>query len=1557
MENETLYKAVKDTLDNYLQQRLQRNSENKWHCREYDLSTLSANDASRCADLLSEFLDLSVNTQIILSSSSLDNLVDNLVDYAPELSSRTYVPSTQGQKGLWLLDQVLIQPECYNVPLLVEIGSYLDHHLLEKAVTKFVEITPVLRTRFAFNQNQLYQVIEQPGNIQIVHKTLTEVIHPETVIQQMASKQYDLAKGQLFDICLITDESKQCWLICCFHHIIVDAPSVRIIVKNILKYYCHLLESELFENKLPENSYQTKPIRDRECHYLKIGADYLEFTQWQQELLARPETSIMKNYWKEVLTPYPPMIDLPTDYPRKESKGTKAGYLNLQLSHDDVLKISQQALNLSMTPFMYMAMCWQILLYNLSGQKDITIGIPFTLRDNSDFEETVGYLVNTLPFRSYLDADMTVNQFATSVSKRFIQAHLNKQLPFADMVADTGQNFGLANPVFQTLLVMIDTTNDALRDFPFPVKLSEQYIQAAKYDLTLFIKTETSNQLVMEFNAELFEGNTIQYWLKLYRQITLSIGEWEEKTLGEIEILTQDEQFYIANRSSTPLSDTGNQCVIREIEAYAKNHPNNIALMTRYNHWSYGWLDHRANQLAEFICTNYTIGVGSRVGLLLNRNEDSIVALLAVLKTGASYVPIDPGYPSERIEYMLRDAAVDCIVTTRELVAVTSASIAKIILDEMVFAQNVNWQSVQRKPDDELYVIYTSGSTGQPKGVRLLNKTLSNLLEWQKGISDCSEGDCTLHYMSLSFDVSVQEIFGTLCTGGRLYIADEEERKDLHYLQNVIELNGIRRAYFPYIALQHLAQLTVMNKAQLPTLKEVYSTGEQLVLTSDIKHMFNADRRLINLYGPSESHVCSAYSMPKDVSLWGDSASIGYPLPGFTMLALDEHKRMVPAGVAGELWIISDFLSPGYHNKEHETQTRFLTGNWPGVLSQHAYKSGDLVRLKSDDTFTYLGRLDNQLKIRGFRIEPSEIEAVLNSLDGVKVSAVIGKEVSAGNKMLVAFIAKTVATTTMTTTATLEHAELLTELRTHLPDYMIPNEFVFLSELPTTPSGKIDRKALHGIEINQLSDFSADKLENSIFEEDLTTIEQKVKSLWQKILPNRQIKAGDNFFNIGGHSLSATQLVYLLRKQFNVDFPLKLLFSTPTLRDMAASVDIYMNSDQKNNNEVNNKFINDASIQHDWTSVQQLSSSENDGVLLTGATGFLGIYLLRSLLQRLAGKVFCLVRATDNSAGLNRIIKNAHRYGIDHDIDFSRVEIVAGDIAETRFGLNEEEYQLLSEQVSKIYHAAAHINFVLPYSSVKGTNVDGIVEIINFCCHHQRKKLEYISTIAVFASDYPKQPITEDCFPDHPDSLSIGYTQSKWVAEQYIQQARTQGVDINVYRIGRISGDSVTGACQEDDFLWRQIKSFIQMGIALCPELLNTDLLPVDFVSQVIVTLSVSDSISGHHNSHLFHPKGTDFTPVYLALKYKGYNIKTVSQSVWLEKLEKMVVNGDEVALGSLIHLFKEQTLNISNNTYNNQITRQMIKNCGFDFPDITVRTFTKLIAYFMDKKHEPEYK
>ncbi|MDC9622013.1 amino acid adenylation domain-containing protein [Xenorhabdus sp. XENO-7] len=1504
MSNETLYSAVRDTLENCLGQK-----------GNFDFSSILGSESNKCAELLSVFLQVKVTLQDLQSCSSVSCLVERLIDRTPKLRDMSFVPATPGQKGIWLLDQTLKQPESYNVPLLMEVDTALNWQFVRMAVAKVAEITPALCTHFSFNQNRLYQVISKEGNINITRKRLAKGECPEQIIKQMARKHFDLSEGGLSDICLITDDSNRSWLACCFHHIIVDAPSVRITLSQLLNFYSNLTEGLPLPSK-------------------KVGATYTDFTQWQSSLLARPESASMKEYWKEVLSPRLSMIDLPADHSRKYINGVTAGYCHVDITRDDELKIYAQARQLAMTPFMYMAMCWQFLLHRLSGQRDIIIGIPFTLREHSEFEETVGYFINTLPFRTYIDSDASVNDLAVAVRNRFIEAHVNKHFPFGDIVASTGQSYGQGNPIFQTLLVIPDTKDDIFTHLPFAVKLTEYYSQAAKYDLTLFIDTASSHRLVMEYNAELFEEKTINYWLQLFRHIALMMGECDTTRLGEIEILTHEEQVNIVNRSSTSITEDYYQCFVSEIRKFASEHPNATALVSRKGDWTYGWLENRANQIAEYMYNNFKIGAGTRVGLLLNRNEDSIVSLLAVLKTGASYVPVDPSYPRERIDYMLNDAAVDYIITTSDFVSSLPVDIHKLLLNEVEFSAQVDWQPVQRKPDDELYVIYTSGSTGQPKGVRLLNKTLSNLLAWQKEITVCREGAYTLHYMSLSFDVSVQEIFGTLCTGGKLYISDEEERKDLHHLQGVIEARGIQRAYFPYVALQHLAQLSVMNNATLLTLEEVYSTGEQLVLTSSIKHMFKDGRRLINLYGPSESHVCSAYVMPSDVSTWGDAASIGYPLPGFSLLALDERRQLVPAGVAGELWIVSDFLSPGYHNKGQETNSRFLASEWPEAVSQQSYKSGDLVKLECNDTFTYLGRMDNQLKIRGFRIEPSEVEAAINALEGVKVSAVIGKEMSAGNRQLVAFIAGG---------NTLDQSKILVQLREHLPDYMIPSELVILNDLPTTPSGKIDRKALHHIDIQQVDNESCD-------EEELNSIEREVRDLWQRAFPNRVIKVTDDFFTIGGHSLLATQLVYLLRQQFKVDFPLKLLFNNPTLRDMSTVVEKYLSKKDHSSSEIEKVFVKDAAIEHDWRYAQKLRMATGDDILLTGATGFLGIYLLRLLSNQVNGKVVCLVRADDPQSGLNRLIKNACEYGIENDIDFSRVAIVVGDVASENLGLDEQDYRRLSGTVSTVYHAAAHINFVLPYSSVKGANVDGTVNIINFCCHQMRKKLEYISTIAVFSPKYPKQPITESSIPDYPQSLSIGYTQSKWVAEQYVHQARKQGVNINVYRIGRISGDSITGACQEDDFLWRQIKSFIQMGVAPFAETLATDLLPVDFVGKAIVALSLSNTDS-QKNYHLFHPKGTDFIPVYKAIESTGHSIETMSEETWLEKLEQMVVDGYDVALGSLIHLYKEEALNIGDCTYNNEITINAIKASGFDFPNINVNTFTRMISYFMENK------
>lgn len=489
---------------------------------------------------------------------------------------------------------------------------------------------------------------------------------------------------------------------------------------------------------------------------------------------------------------------------------------------------------------MYLTLCWQFFLCRLSGQEEVTVGVPFTLRDRSEFEETPGYMINTLPIRLTLQANDRVSTLAAQVRERLIGAHSNKNLPFNEIVALSRDNTGQDNPLFNTLLVMPDTKVDIFDDLPFTVSLNDYFSQAAKYDLTLFFEVQPTWKLTLEYKTALYHPQTMSYWLTLFRRLLLTMGENSEATLASLALLDTPLQQELVTRSSREQYDAILPSALATFSQYAAEHPERPALMTADSEHSYGWLVQRSAQIAAHLYHQFNIGVGKRVALLLERDAEAIAVLFGVLKTGAAYLPVDPQYPQDRIGYMLQDANVDCIATTRALATTFPASgaIPLLLIDELPADTETQWVDVERQPNDELYVIYTSGSTGQPKGVRLLNRTLDNLIVWQNTLSNCGPDDCTLHFMSLSFDVSVQEIFGTLTNGGRLYIASEEERKDLDHLQAVILHQQINRLYFPYVALQQFAHLSALAGRSFPQLKEVYSTGEQLVLTADIKQFF-----------------------------------------------------------------------------------------------------------------------------------------------------------------------------------------------------------------------------------------------------------------------------------------------------------------------------------------------------------------------------------------------------------------------------------------------------------------------------------------------------------------------------------------------------------------------------------------------------------------------------------------------------------------------------------------------------------------------------------------------
>lgn len=587
------------------------------------------------------------------------------------------------------------------------------------------------------------------------------------------------------------------------------------------------------------------------------------------------------------------------------------------------------------------------------------------------------------------------------------------------------------------------------------------------------------------------------------------------------------------------------KCIHQLVEEQVERTPDAIAVVFGDKQLTYRELNERANQLA---CYLQSLGVGADmlVGICVERSLFTIIGLVAILKAGGAYVPLDPAYPQERLTHMLQDAQVSVLLTQESLKAKLPAPEARVIcLDTEWEAQDVQSNPTSNvAPHNLAYVIYTSGSTGKPKGVAMPHAPLCNLLFWQLEQSQASVGSRTLQFTPIGFDVSFQEIFATLISGGTLVLIADEVRRDPISLLHVLEDSKIERLFLPFIALQQLAEAigqspryaNATEKLVPSALTEVITAGEQLRITPAIAQWFSqaSNCTLHNHYGPSESHVVTAFALTGSPQEWAVLPPIGRPIANTQIYLLDEQMQPVPPGEAGELYIGGDALARGYLNRPDLTQERFVVS--PFKLSERLYKTGDLARYLSDGQIECLGRIDRQVKIRGFRIELEEIQAVLDGHTNVRTSAVIDREDVPGDKRLVAYI---VPNPEQIPTA----GQLRRFLQEKLPEYMVPSAFVAIEALPLSPNGKLDRQALPKPAKRQN--------ESENFVAPSTAMETTLAQIWCEILDIDSVGVRDNFFDLGGTSISAFQVVTQVREQLKLDLKTVKLFEYPTIADLA----------------------------------------------------------------------------------------------------------------------------------------------------------------------------------------------------------------------------------------------------------------------------------------------------------------------------------------------------------------------------------------------------------------------
>jgi amino acid adenylation domain-containing protein/thioester reductase-like protein len=938
------------------------------------------------------------------------------------------------------------------------------------------------------------------------------------------------------------------------------------------------------------------------------------------------------------------------------------------------------------------------------------------------------------------------------------------------------------------------------------------------------------------------------------------------------------------------------------IELQVLQTPDAVAVVFEDKQLTYRELNEKANQLAHYL-QNLGVKPEVLVGICVDRSLEMIVALLGILKAGGAYLPLDMSYPLDRLSYMLEDAQAPILLTQSHLSGCLPKSKSHVV------CLDTDWQTIVENqitnPHNEVtldnlaYVLYTSGSTGKPKGVAMPHHPLVNLLTWQ--IQNFRYPTArTLQFTPISFDVSFQEIFSTLCSGGTLVLIPESIRRNSEALLHYISAQAIERLFLPYIALQHLAEVA-KTQIDLPIyLREVITAGEQLKITNSIAHWFShlKDCTLENQYGPSESHVVTAYRLSGSPRDWSHLPPIGQPIANTQIYLLESNLRrkedplqLVATGEVGEIAIGGVALARGYLNQPELTNSKFVANPFSSEPEARLYRTGDLARYRPDGTLEYIERIDNQVKIRGVRIELGEIEVILSQHSLVKDVAVVVREDSSDNKRLVAYIV-------IENDRLIEDKdELAAYLRTfsqeRLPNCMVPSAFMFLDALPLTPSGKVDRRAL-----------PTPNQSRPALKKDLvlprTEIEESLSEIWSQVLSIKPIGVHDNFFDLGGNSLSAIQVVFKAREVFQIEIPIVALFDTQTIANFAEFISNTISSKMAKTSDHSTIFDLEADAALapaiNPGSLSKTIKTEPDNILITGVTGFLGAFLLYELLEQTRANIYCLVQATNSETGKQKIQSNLEKYLLWNEENSSRIIPVPGDLSEPLLGISEHLFLKLAGKIDVIYHNAAYINLIYPYTAHRATNVFGTQELLKLATQIKVKPFHFISTLDVFQTSraFGTNAILEQDELNPSEAIYFdGYTKSKWVSEKMVTTAQQRGLPVSIYRPAMITGHSKTGVANVNDLMNRLIKGFVQLGYAPSFDMMF-NIAPVDYFSKGAIYISRQKKSLGKAFNFI-NPQPVSMTKFVEAINACGYPVQQVSHRQWEDLLMRNMDSLDSI--------------------------------------------------------------
>ncbi len=1061
----------------------------------------------------------------------------NLKLTAPPISARAEnaeIPLSFAQQRLWFLDQFEPNSALYNIPLALRLVGNLNVGALEQSLQEIIRHHEALRTNFITIDGEATQIVEAQTDwavsvVDLRHLSITEQeIAVQQLTQQQALQPFDLAKGALVRATLIVLSSEHILLVC-MHHIVSDGWSTGVFVKELATLYDAYAQG------------QPSPLAP-------LPIQYADFAIWQRQWLQGEVLQTQLSYWQQQLKDAPALLALPTDRPRPAVQTFAGAYQKFALSVELTQKLIRLSQEQGVTLFMTLLAAFDTLLYRYTEQSDILVGTPIANRNRSEIEGLIGFFVNILVLRTDVSGDPSFNELLTRVREMALGAYAHQDLPFEMLVEALQPERDLSHaPLFQVMFVLENASRPELELTGLTINELPISGVTAKFDLTLGMGN-TPNGLVgaWEYNTDLFDSSTIERMTGHFVTMLEAVVANPQERISQLPMLTADEQQQLlVEWNDTQANYPFDQCLHQLFEQQVDSTPDAVAVVfedveTRHvTSLTYQQLNTQANQLAHYL---KSLGVAKEVlvGIYLERSLSTIVALLAVLKAGGGYVPLDPDYPTQRLADISQDSQVSILIAQQKLLNSLPVAGIKVIAldtDSFVLANQSQENPVSEvKPENLACLLYTSGSTGKPKGVMLTHAALVNHSSAISEVFGLTSGDRVLQFASLGFDVAAEEIFPTWFKGATVVLRPVQMFPDFASFAQFIEQQKLSVLNITPAYWHEWAVAVSQNYATVPQSLRLVAVGGDTVLpeTVTIWQQLVGDRiTCLNVYGPTEASVTAVvHNLLDSKSEKTNTVLIGRPIANTQIYILDRHLQPVPIGIRGELHIGGVRLALGYLNRPELTQEKFLPNQFKNPKLDRIYKTGDLARYLPDGNIECFGRIDNQVKIRGFRIELGEIEAVLNQHPDVQASCVILREDAIGDKRLVAyFVPYSEQIPTI--------SELRQFLSNRLPLYMVPSTFVVLESLPLTPNRKVDRRALPA------PDLQSEQIDNYVAPR--TPTEEMLALLWAQVLKIEQVGIYDNFFELGGHSLLATQLVSRIRSIFKIELPLRELFAAATV--------------------------------------------------------------------------------------------------------------------------------------------------------------------------------------------------------------------------------------------------------------------------------------------------------------------------------------------------------------------------------------------------------------------------